>query len=130
MKADYFEQFQKVAAIYARTACQSQEGDRPMDIQVEFCLFKARAAGCAVPPGFIIRDVWSGLDLERHGLTQLRNLARSGKLQVLYVFSADRLSRDLGDLLMVMGEFEECGVRVEFVQGRREDLDNMRLMIS
>ena len=82
------------------------------------------------PPEFIYREVWSGIDLERPGLTQLRNLARSGKLQVLYVFSADRLSRDLGDLLMVMREFEEYGVRVEFVQGGREDLDKVRLMMS
>ena len=130
MKADDFEQFQTVAAIYARTARQPQEGERPLDIQVEFCLFMARAAGCAVSPGFILRDVWSGLDLERPGLTQLRNLAGSGKLHVLYVFSADRLSRDLGDLLMVMAEFEEYGVKVEFVQGRREDLDRARLMMS
>ena len=128
--ADNSEVVQAVAAIYARSAAQPREGDRSLDIQVESCLDKARAAGFAVPPELIFQEVWSGIDLERPALTQLRNLARSAKLQVLYVVSADRLFRGFGGLFEIIEEFEGYGVRVEFVHGERVDLDNLRSIVS
>ena len=128
--ADSSEVVQAVAAIYARSATQPREGDGSLDIQVESCLDRARADGCTVPPGFIIREVWSGIDMERPGLNELRNLARSAELQVLYVLSVDRLSRDFMGFVKIIDEFEEYGVRVEFVQGGLEIPERVRSFIS
>ena len=128
--ADNSEVVQAVAAIYARSATQPQEGDRSLDIQVESCLDRARADGCTVPADFIIREVWSGIDMERPGLNELLSLARPAELQVLYVLTVDRLSRDFVGLVKIVDQFEEYGVRVEFVQGGLEIRERVRSLIS
>ena len=68
--------------------------------------------------------------MERPVLNELRSLVRSAELQVLYVLSVDRLSRDFMGFVKIIDEFEEYGVRVEFVQGGLEIPEQVRSFIS
>ena len=129
MKADPFAQFRMVAAIYARISTQGQEEGTSLDTQVEFCMSSALEDGWPVPPELILREVWSGADIQRTQLHVLRNLARSGKLGALYVLSTDRLSRDAVDLLMLVKEFEDNGVQVKFIQGVSDSSPEGRLLM-
>ena len=106
-----------IGAAYSRISTSGQEEGTSLETQFEICMSAATADGCQVPPEFMFREIWTGADIERPQLTLLRAAARAGKLEALYILSTDRLSREPIDLLMLVKEFEENGVRVVFVQG-------------
>ena len=45
-------------------------------------------------------------------MDKLRRMAAAGEFDALFVYSADRLSRDPADLLVVVREFNSHGVEV------------------
>lgn len=53
---------------------------------------------------------WSGGNLDRPALMQLRALVAARKVDVVVVYKVDRLSRSLKDFLNLMAEFEARGV--------------------
>jgi DNA invertase Pin-like site-specific DNA recombinase len=52
----------------------------------------------------------SGKDLERPGLQQLLGMVAEGHVRHVLVWRLDRLSRNLGDLILLAERFAECGV--------------------
>jgi site-specific DNA recombinase len=112
----------KTAAIYCRVSTEDQEKEgTSLGSQLEACLKTAREQGCDVPDRYVIREVWSGLTLERPDLTELRNWVRDGDIDAVVVYSTDRLSRDPVHLLLLVEEFDKKGVKLLFVT---EPLDN------
>jgi site-specific DNA recombinase len=110
------------AAIYARVSTLVQEEDgTSLNTQIEAGLTRARMLDHEVPAGFIFSEVWSGLQLERPVLDELRSKIRSGEIDAVIVHSTDRLSRDPIHLYLLAQEFEKKGVRLEIVL---EPLDN------
>ena len=63
----------------------------------------------------------SGATLVRPALEALRDLAAQGCLDVVLVYSPDRLARKLAYQALLLEEFARDGVRVEFVRGPRGD---------
>jgi site-specific DNA recombinase len=60
-------------------------------------------------------EAFSGLALERPKLNELRELMRSGQIDVLVVYCLDRLSRDPTHGVILMQELEKCHVTLEAV---------------
>lgn len=105
-----------IAAIYARDSGVGQQRGRSLDGQVDPCMERALADACTVAPERIFLEFGSGADLDRPELQRLRNLAASGKLDALYVHSRSRLSRNSQDFMMLIKEFQECEVQVNFLK--------------
>ena len=64
----------------------------------------------------LLREVWTGVTLDRPQLAVARRLAAEGEVDALFAYSTDRFSRDPVDLLVLMREFAGRGVDVHFVQ--------------
>ena len=112
----------KPAAIYCRVSTEDQEREgTSLDSQLEACQEKAKELGYEVPPDNIIREVFSGLTLERPALTKLRDWARQREIGGVIAYSTDRLSRDPVHLLLLAEEFERAHVELILVT---EPLDN------
>ena len=70
----------------------------------------------------VFRDIHSGSELfERPALTELRQLARSGQVDVVLAHAVDRLSRNQAHLGFLLSEWDHHGVQLELVT---EDLAN------
>lgn len=110
------------AAIYARVSTEDQEKEgTSLDSQREACLKKSTELGWEVNPQYLIREVCSGLTMERPELTRLRESVRRKEIDGVIVYSTDRLSRDPVHLLILVEEFEKKGAKLVFVT---EPLDN------
>ena len=72
----------------------------------------------------------SGATLVRPGLEALRDLAAQGCLDVVLVYSPDRLARKFAYQALLIEELARCGVRVEFVKGPRGDSPEDQLLIQ
>ena len=53
---------------------------------------------------------WSGKNMERPGLTRLRDMVAAGHVSHVLTWRLDRLSRDLGDLITLADTFGKAGV--------------------
>ena len=72
----------------------------------------------------------SGATLVRPGLEALRDLAAQGCLDVVLVYSPDRLARKFAYQALLIEELARCGVRVEFVKGPRGDSPEDQLLVQ
>ena len=72
----------------------------------------------------------SGATLVRPALEALRDLAAQGCLDVVLVYSPDRLARKFAYQALLIEELARCGVRVEFVKGPRGDSPEDQLLVQ
>lgn len=104
------------AGIYLRCAT-SEDEEATLDTQEARCRAAAALAGCEVDPEFIWKERWSGIDLERPKLGEVRQAARAGRISALFVCRPDRLSRDPVQLVTLMEELRAYGVKIHFAAG-------------
>ena len=90
-----------------------------------------RASRLDVPEEWVFADEGhSGATLVRPGLEALRDLAAQGCLDVVLVYSPDRLARKFAYQALLIEELARCGVRVEFVKGPRGDSPEDQLLVQ
>jgi site-specific DNA recombinase len=53
---------------------------------------------------------WSGKNCDRPGLQQLMTMISAGHVSAVLIWRLDRLSRNLGDLILLADEFGKAGV--------------------
>ena len=108
------------AAIYCRVSTEDQEREGTSLIsQREACLAKAKELGWEAPE--VLKEVKSGLTLERPLLDKLREWIKNKEIAGLICYSTDRLSRDPLHLLLIAEECEKANVELVFVT---EPMDN------
>ena len=84
-----------------------------------------------VPPEWVFEDEGhSGATLVRPALEALRDLAAQGCIDVVLVYSPDRLARKFAYQALLLEEFTRAGVRVEFVKGPRGDSPEDQLLVQ
>lgn len=113
---------------YARVSSDEQfEKGNSIPGQIEQCVnYINRLGGEALPP---ITDDTTGTSLDRKGLTQVRELLRSGKAEGVVVYRSDRLTRDLGHSLLLREEFRRLGVEIHFAnRGKSSNSPEGRMM--
>jgi len=91
------------AVIYSRVSTDGQEDNHSLPTQVAACRAYAQQHGLSVIAQ--IEDVVSGSLLDRPGLTQVRDLLRSGAITDVIVYTMDRLTRSVAHMLLLRDEF-------------------------
>jgi len=119
------------AAIYARVSSARQKKDETIGSQTAALREHAGQARLDVPEEWVFQDEGhSGATLVRPGLEALRDLAAQGCLDVVLVYSPDRLARKFAYQALLLEEFARAGVRVEFVKGPRGDTPEDQLLVQ
>ena len=119
------------AAIYARVSSARQAKDQTIGSQLSALRDHAAASRLEVPEEWVFADDGhSGATLVRPALEALRDLAAQGCLDVVLVYSPDRLARKFAYQALLIEELARCGVRVEFVKGPRGDTPEDQLLIQ
>ena len=119
------------AAIYARVSSARQKKDETIGSQTAALREHAAQSRLDVPAEWIFQDEGhSGATLVRPALEALRDLAAQGCVDVVLVYSPDRLARKFAYQALLLEEFARAGVRVEFVKGPRGDSPEDQLLIQ
>jgi site-specific DNA recombinase len=119
------------AAIYARVSTARQAKDETIGSQLAALREHAGQSRLDVPEDWVFADEGhSGATLVRPGLEALRDLAAQGCLDVVLVYSPDRLARKFAYQALLIEELARCGTRVEFVKGPRGDSPEDQLLVQ
>jgi DNA invertase Pin-like site-specific DNA recombinase len=120
------------AAIYARVSSARQKKDQTIGSQTQALREHAAQNRLEVPEEWVFEDEGhSGATLVRPGLEALRDLAAQGCLDVVLVYSPDRLARKFAYQALLIEEFTRSGVRVEFARnGARGDSPEDQLLVQ
>jgi DNA invertase Pin-like site-specific DNA recombinase len=119
------------AAIYARVSSARQAKDETIGSQLAALREHAGKSRLDVPGEWVFADEGhSGATLVRPGLEALRDLAAQGCLDVVLVYSPDRLARKFAYQALLIEELARCGTRVEFVKGPRGDSPEDQLLVQ
>ena len=119
------------AAIYARVSSARQKKDETIGSQTQALREHAAQARLDVPEEWVFEDEGhSGATLVRPALEALRDLAAQGCLDVVLVYSPDRLARKFAYQALLLEEFARAGVRAEFVKGPRGDTPEDQLLVQ
>ena len=119
------------AAIYARVSSARQAKDETIGSQLAALREHAERSRLDVPEDWVFADEGhSGATLVRPGLEALRDLAAQGCLDVVLVYSPDRLARKFAYQALLIEELARCGTRVEFVKGPRGDSPEDQLLVQ
>ncbi len=101
---------------YLRVSASLQEDGTSLGTQeVEIIRF-ASALGNRIDPENVLREIRTGVTLDRPVLDKIRRMAAAGEVGALFVYNTDRFSRDPVDLLVLIREFKARGVEVHFVR--------------
>ena len=101
----------KKVAIYTRVSTQKQKNEKTIESQL--AVLREICKDFKIVKEYI-DDGWSGGTLARPSLDKLRDDAKEGLFEALYIYSADRLSRDHLNQLIVLKELEKQGIEVVF----------------
>jgi site-specific DNA recombinase len=103
----------KRSALYARVSTEKQKDEQTVQTQLDEIIAAIRADGNLLIEGGIYQDEgWSGAYIERPALDQLRQDARLGKFDLLYVYDKGRLSRRFVHQEIVIDELRN--LHIEF----------------
>jgi site-specific DNA recombinase len=106
----------KVAAIYGRVSSEQQAEAATIDSQVATLQERVANDGLALETEMCFLDEgYSGATLLRPALERLRDVAATGAIDRLYVHSPDRLARKYAYQVLLLDEFQRCGVEVVFL---------------
>jgi site-specific DNA recombinase len=104
------------AAIYARVSSEHQAQAQTIASQIAALRERVAADGLQLVDELtFIDDGFSGASLVRPALERLRDVAASGGLERLYVYSPDRLARRYAYQVLLMDELRRVGVEVTFL---------------
>ena len=104
------------AAIYARVSSDQQAGAGTIASQVSALEERLRRDDLALDPELrFIDEGYSGSTLVRPALERLRDATANGVIDRLYVHSPDRLARKYAYQVLLVDEFQRCGVELIFL---------------
>jgi site-specific DNA recombinase len=108
---------EKMAAIYARDSSDQQKEKQTIQSQTAALIEYAKAHGYTVPSAWQFQDeAYSGATLLRPGLEAIRDLAATGQIAAVLVYSPDRLSRKYAYQVLLAEELSRAGVELVFLQ--------------
>ena len=119
------------AAIYARVSSARQAKDQTIGSQLSALREHAATSRLDVPEDWVFEDEGhSGATLVRPGLEALRDLAAQGCVDVVLIYSPDRLARKFAYQALLIEELARAGTRVEFIKGPRGDSPEDQLLVQ
>lgn len=120
-----------VTALYGRVSSSKQREEKTIDSQIASLSKYAEEQGYRVTPDHIFRDDgYSGSVLVRPGLERLRDLVSEKKLDVILIYSPDRLSRKYAYQVLLLEEFNRHGVEVIFINSPQASTPEEALLLQ
>ena len=116
------------AAALIRVSTSKQGEGTSLETQLEACLGMVESEGYHGATVDVLREEWSGADLDRPVLRKLRQDIADGRYAAVFIFDADRLVRDFLLSMIFRYECEEAGVALHFVNGQAGTSDEDRLV--
>ena len=105
----------KRVAIYARVSSMKQKEGENIQSQVSALLEYANNQGYTIPNGWIFTDEGiSGSTLQRPALETLRELVHEDEIDLVLIYSPDRLSRKYAYQLLLEMEFQKKSVQIHY----------------
>src|SRR5215471_21220080 len=121
----------RMAAIYARVSSEQQREENTIASQTASLIEFAQSHDLEVPKAWVFEDEgYSGAILERPGLERVRDLAAEGQIQVVLVYSPDRLSRKYAYQILLTEELARHGVETLFVNAPQSATAEDQLVVQ
>jgi DNA invertase Pin-like site-specific DNA recombinase len=119
------------AAIYARVSSARQKEQETIGSQTAALRSHAEQLDLEVPEQWMFEDDGhSGATLIRPALERLRDLVCQVPIDVLLVYSPDRLARKYAYQALLIEEFAKAGTAVVFIKGPRSDSPEDALLVQ
>jgi site-specific DNA recombinase len=119
------------AAIYARVSSARQKEQQTIGSQTAALHAHAGQLGLDVPPQWVFCDEGhSGATLVRPALEKLRDLVAQLPVEVVLVYSPDRLARKYAYQALLIEEFARAGASVVFIKGPSSDTPEDALLVQ
>src|ERR1035437_3013477 len=116
-------------AIYARVSSETQAKDGTIDSQIEALRDYAKTHDLTIIREYL-DDGYSGTNLDRPGLDQLRDFTQEGLIEGILILSPDRLSRKQANQIILMEEFQKRNIQVIFTNQQFGDSPEDQLMLQ
>jgi len=121
----------QAAAMYARVSSDRQRAQETIASQTAALQAYAAAHDYVVPPEWVFEDDgYSGTTLVRPGLEAMRDLAASGQIAAVLVYTPDRLSRKYAYQILLTEELAHAGVAVVYLKAPAGDTPEDRLLVQ
>lgn len=119
------------AALYARVSTEMQEKEQTIQSQLAAISRYAEEQGVLTTPALTYRDDgYSGSQLDRPALDELRDHAREGRFEKVVVLCPDRLARKYAYQVLLMEELNRAGVEVHFCEHPISDSPDDQLLLQ
>jgi site-specific DNA recombinase len=120
-----------LTAIYARVSSERQKEEKTIESQTSALKEFAHAQNYVLPESWVFEDEgYSGATLARPGLERLRDLVSEGQVEIVLVYSPDRLSRRYAYQVLLLEEFARQGVEVRFLKGNAGQTPEEQLLVQ
>ncbi len=118
-------------ALYARVSSDRQKEEKTIASQTAALIEHAQKMAYIVPKEWIFEDEgYSGAVLVRPGLERLRDLAATGQIEAVLIYSPDRLSRKYAYQVLLIEEFARQGVEVIFIKSPQAQTPEEHLLLQ
>ena len=118
-------------ALYARVSSDRQKQEKTIASQTAALIERAQQMTYLVPKEWIFEDEgYSGAVLVRPGLERLRDLAATGQIEAVLIYSPDRLSRKYAYQVLLIEEFARQGVEVIFIKSPKAQTPEENLLLQ
>ena len=116
-------------AIYARVSSEKQAKEGTIESQIEALRDYAKKHDLNIIHEYI-DDGYTGTELARPGLDQLRDSMLEGETEGVLILSPDRLSRKQSHQIILLEEFKKRNVQVIFTNQPLEEKAEGNLMLQ
>ena len=118
-------------ALYARVSSDRQKEEKTIASQTAALIERAQQMAYLAPKEWIFEDEgYSGAVLVRPGLERLRDLAATGQIEAVLIYSPDRLSRKYAYQVLLIEEFARQGVEVIFIKSPQAQTPEQHLLLQ
>lgn len=118
-------------ALYARVSSRKQEQNNTIESQVVELERRIATDGHKLLNENKFKDNgFSGWNLKREGLDELRDKVGEGQVDKIYIHSPDRLSRKSSHQMILLEEFEKEGAEVIFLNYKTENNPESKLLLG
>lgn len=119
------------AALYARVSTELQEKEQTIQSQLAAITRYAETHSFITSPALTYADEgFSGSQLERPALDELRDHAREGRFEVVVVLCPDRLARRYAYQVLLLEELRREGIEVHFCERPISDSPDDQLLLQ
>jgi len=118
-------------ALYARVSSDRQKEEKTIASQTVALIERAQQMAYLAPKEWIFEDEgYSGTVLVRPGLERLRDLAATGQIEAVLIYSPDRLSRKYAYQVLLIEEFARQGVEVILIKSPQAQTPEQHLLLQ